>query len=81
MNREKLKTILLDEDFKPVTVNAILRGARRPRYEKVIELERKYGIPFDAWLDITAYLNDHSRTTTTRTSRAHEAENQRKETA
>jgi len=58
MKRNKLKTIL-GRYYKESAVNHILRGIRRPSYEKIIEMHDNHGIPFDAWQDIRTYLQDN----------------------
>lgn len=59
MKREKLKAIL--EEFYPsnTTVNHILRGIRRPNYENILAINKKYAVPFEAWRDIKSYLQDN----------------------
>ena len=62
MKREKLKYILLN--YYPIsTVNHILRGIRRPSYENILQLNRKYKVPFTAWEDIKSYLQDNNTQT------------------
>lgn len=57
MKREKLKKILLNYYKEPAT-NHILRGIRRPSYEKILAMHEKHQIPFDAWRDIKSYLRE-----------------------
>lgn len=79
MTRQKLIEIL-KQDYQSIhTVQAIACGRRKPNPDLRYQYEKKYGIPFSAWLDIRAYLNDTP--TTPATSRAPGAENAQKETA
>ncbi|MDD2895480.1 MAG: hypothetical protein PHG81_05610 [Aliarcobacter sp.] len=67
MEREKLKQILLNF-YSIAMIDMILRGARKPSYETICELNKKFDIPFDVWLDIKSFINntkDKSSSTTT----------------
>ena len=62
MEKIDLKNILKEVYGSIVTVNHILRGIRRPSYEKMIELNQKFSIPFEAWADIKSYLQEKRNT-------------------
>lgn len=55
MNKLKLKEIL-GFFYKTSTVNAIIRGDRKPSYNIILKLEESYDIPFTAWKDIKSFL-------------------------
>lgn len=46
-----------------------LRGYCRPKLVRAIEIERKLGIPVEAWDDIKSYLNNTSKTTNQSTTK------------
>ena len=48
MKRNQLKEIL-SRYYKTAAVNHILRGIRRPSYEKIVAMHKEHGIPFDIW--------------------------------
>ena len=50
-----------------------LRGYCRPKLIRAIEIERKLGIPVEAWDDIKSYLNNNA--SNTETSRTNESKN------
>ena len=56
MKRNIIRQELL-KFYKPLSVVRILQGARRPRYEVMLDLHKAGIVPFDAWIDIKAYLN------------------------
>jgi len=56
---EKIRNAL-KEVYSPVTVRAILRGDRRPSFDKMVQLQDKHGIPLDAWRDIRQWLEKQS---------------------
>jgi len=58
MERKKIKDELL-KFYKPLTVTRILQGVRKPRYEVMVELDKRGIVKFEAWLDIKSYLNDN----------------------
>lgn len=77
--RKKAFDALISIGYSHKAAYAHLSGKRLPRYSAMAELDRKGVIPFSAWLDIRAYLNDTP--TTPPASRAPGAENAQKETA
>ena len=55
-----IRTLLrlkLKQYYSDNSINKILQGARRPRYEVMLDLHKAGIVPFDAWIDIKAYLN------------------------
>ena len=58
MIKNKLIKILSDVYSKD-SVKSIMSGRRRPSLENIALFEKKYNIPFDAWLDIKSYLQDN----------------------
>jgi len=58
--RQIIKSELL-KYYKPLSVARILQGVRKPRYEVMVDLHRRGIVPFDAWLDIKAYLNNGTK--------------------
>jgi len=59
MKREKLKSILEEFYHSRATVNHILRGIRRPNYENILAINKKYKVPFEVWTDIKSYLQEN----------------------
>jgi len=59
MKRNELKSILEEFYNSSVTVNHILRGIRKPSYEKILNMNEKHNIPFTAWRDIKSYLQEN----------------------
>ncbi|WP_419767259.1 hypothetical protein [Arcobacter sp.] len=57
MEKNKLKEIL-QIFYKTSTVNAIVRGERKPSYEIILTLNNDFNIPFDSWKDIKSYINE-----------------------
>lgn len=60
MKRQKLKNELLKIYSSSDTINSILNGRRRPKYEHIVHLNKKLKIPFTAWQDIKSYLQDNT---------------------
>ena len=59
MKRKKLKRILGNYTSSEHTINSYLKGARRPRYEDILDMNRKYKVPFTAWENIKSYLQEN----------------------
>lgn len=60
MERKKLKQILINF-YSVAMADMILRGDRRPSYEIICQLQSKYKIPFNVWLDIKSYLENDTK--------------------
>jgi hypothetical protein len=58
MKRKNLKKLLI-KSYTVAGADLILRGERKPRYEIMVELNKKNKIPFDIWLDIKSYLQEN----------------------
>lgn len=55
MKREELVAVL-EKYFSLSFINSLLCGRRTPSYSKAQILYEKHGIPFEAWIDIKAFL-------------------------
>jgi len=60
MEKNTLRTIL-SQYYSTPSINKILKGDRRPRYEIILELHRKHKIPFDVWIDIKSFINNDTK--------------------
>lgn len=56
MDYKELKKKLL-KHYSLSATKKLLTLVMRPSYEKILMLNKLYGIPFEAWLDIRAWLN------------------------
>jgi len=63
MKREKLKKILRNFTNSEHTITAYLKGTRRPTYENMLVMHRKYKVPFTVWEDIKSYLQNNDTKT------------------
>lgn len=59
MKREKLKIILL-KYYSDVMANMILRGARKPKYEVMLQMHQNHNIPFTVWQDIKSFIQPNN---------------------
>ncbi|MFK5937706.1 MAG: hypothetical protein QM497_04825 [Sulfurimonas sp.] len=61
MKRENLKIALQNHYDSLATINSILRGIRRPKYEVIIKLNHQHKIPFEVWVDIKSYIKNDTK--------------------
>ena len=57
MKRALLKK--LQEYYSEKMSYCVLNGTRRPKYDVMFELDKQGHIPFKAWRDIKAYLQEN----------------------
>ncbi len=69
MKRKKLTNILKNYTDSKHTIASYLKGVRRPKYEDILDMNRKYKVPFTAWEDIKSYLQENDITKGTNNAR------------
>lgn len=60
MKRKKLTNILSNYTDSKHTIASYLKGVRRPKYEDILDMNRKFKVPFTAWEDIKSYLQENN---------------------
>jgi hypothetical protein len=55
MKRSELKKIL-SKWYSDHTIDSIVVGRRKPKYENILDMYLNYKIPFESWNDIKSYL-------------------------
>jgi hypothetical protein len=58
MTREKLKQSLMAVGYENDSIKSLLCGRAKPSFKKAQLLYSKYGVPFEAWIDIKQYLQN-----------------------
>ena len=59
MKRETIRKIL-SKWYSEHTINSILSGKRKPKYENILEMYTSHNIPFESWADIKSFINTHN---------------------
>lgn len=60
MERKKIQKALLDLGYSYDSMKSLMCGRVKPSMKRAIELNQKYNVPFEVWIDIKSYLKNHT---------------------
>jgi len=72
MKRKEIQTALLKNGYSYDSMKSLMCGRAKPSMTRAIELNQKFNVPFEVWIDIKSYLqeNDTKKHSTTPIQRA-----------
>jgi len=59
MKRKQIQKALLDSGYSYDSMKSLMCGRAKPSMTRAIELNQKFKVPFEVWIDIKSYLQEN----------------------